>query len=239
MNVAPEDMLRDMQARMPHTTQLSCFGLTEGGGPICITDPDLTLDERCTTSGTPLAGMEITVRDLENGGPVATDAPGEILVRGFGVFAGYHKDPERTAATLEPDGWCHTGDIGSLDAAGLLRYRGRTKEMIKVGGENVGAIEIESHIATHPAVAMVAIVAVPDPKYIEVPAAFIELRPGMEADEEELLAHCRAGLARFKVPRHVRFVSEWPTSATKVQKFRLQEQLAEELAAARAEAVGG
>ncbi len=105
--------------------------------------------------------------------------------------------------------------------------------MLKVGGENVAAIEIESFLATHPAVSVVAVVGVPDPRYMEVPAAFVELRPGHEITETELLEFARQGLARFKVPRHVRFVSAWPMSATKIQKFRLQEQLASELEAER------
>lgn len=233
LNVAPADMLRDMQARMPHTVQLSCYGLTEGGGAVTITDIEDTLDQRCTTGGTPLEGMEVEIRDLETGEAAPVGARGEIVVRGPGTFDGYHKDRERTAETLDADGWVHTGDIGALDESGRVTYLGRTKDMLKVGGENVAAVEIESLIAQHPAVKMVAVVGVPDPKYLEVAAAFIELRPGFDVSESEIVGHCRAGLARFKVPRHVRFVTEWPTSATKVQKFRLQAQLADELAQAR------
>jgi fatty-acyl-CoA synthase len=237
LNVAPADMLRDMQRRMPHTVQLSCYGLTEGGGAVAINHVDDTLEQRCTTGGTPLEGMEIEIRDLETGVPVPVGTRGEIVVRGPGAFEGYYKDPERTAQTLDADGWVHTGDIGALDASGRVTYLGRTKDMLKVGGENVAAVEIESLIAQHPAIKMVAVVGVPDPKYLEVAAAFVELRPGHEATEEEIVAHCRAGLARFKVPRHVRFVSEWPTSATKVQMFRLQQQLTQELEQARTLAV--
>jgi acyl-CoA synthetase (AMP-forming)/AMP-acid ligase II len=233
LNVAPADMLRDMQARMPHTVQISCYGLTEGGGAVAINDVDDTLEQRCTTCGTPLEGMEVEIRDLETGAPVATGERGEIVVRGPGAFSGYHEDPERTAETIDADGWVHTGDIGAIDASGRIVYLGRTKDMLKVGGENVAAIEIESLIAQHPAVTMVAVVGVPDPKYLEVAAAFVELRPGAEATEAEIIEHCRAGLARFKVPRYVRFVTEWPTSATKVQKFRLQQALTEELEQAR------
>jgi acyl-coenzyme A synthetase/AMP-(fatty) acid ligase len=97
----------------------------------------------------------------------------------------------------------------------------------------VAAIEIESYLATHPAVSIVAVVGVPDPKYMEVPAAFIQLRPGTSATAEEILDFCHQGLARFKTPRYVRFVEEWPMSATKIQKYQLQEQLSRELALAR------
>jgi fatty-acyl-CoA synthase len=233
-NVAPPDTLRAMQARMPHTVQISAYGCTECGGVVAFGDAEDTLEERATTCGVPFDGIELEVRDLATGVLAAPEEPGEIVVRGYCVFDGYHKDPDRTAAALDAGGWFHTGDIGALTAEGRIRYLGRTKDMLKVGGENVAAIEIESYLATHPAVSIVAVVGVPDPKYMEVPAAFVELRPGREATEEELVEFCRRGLARFKVPRHVRFVEEWPMSATKVQKFRLQERLADELAAARA-----
>jgi acyl-CoA synthetase (AMP-forming)/AMP-acid ligase II len=174
----------------------------------------------------------IRIVDPTTGEPVPRGAEGELLVRGPGAMAGYYK--KEAWEVFDDDGWFHTGDIGALTAEGRVRYLGRTKDMLKVGGENVAAIEIESYLSTHPAVSIVAVVGVPDPKYMEVPAAFIELRPGREATEEELIEFCRGGLARFKVPRHVRFVDEWPMSATKIQKFRLQERLAAELAAARA-----
>jgi fatty-acyl-CoA synthase len=232
-NVAPPDTLRAMQAQMPHTVQISAYGCTECGGVVAFNDVEDSPEERATTCGIPFEGIEIEVRDLANGAPAPPDEPGEILVRGYCVFDGYYKDPERTAEALDADGWFHTGDIGALTAEGRISYLGRTKDMLKVGGENVAAIEIESYLSTHPAVSIVAVVGVPDPKYMEVPAAFIELRPGREATEEEIVEFCRGGLARFKVPRHVRFVDEWPMSATKIQKFRLQERLAAELAAAR------
>jgi fatty-acyl-CoA synthase len=232
-NVAPPDTLRDMQSRMPHSVQISAYGLTECGGVVAFNDPEDTLEQRCTTSGIPFDGIEVEVRDLVTGEPVAPGASGEIVVRGYCVFDRYHKDPGRTAEAIDDHGWFHTGDIGSMTAEGRISYLGRTKDMLKVGGENVAAIEIESFIATHPNVSIVAVVGVPDAKYMEVPAAFIELRPGRQATEEEIIEFCRAGLARFKVPRHVRFIDEWPMSATKIQKFRLQERLTRELADAR------
>jgi fatty-acyl-CoA synthase len=231
-NVAPPDTLRDMQRRMPHSTLMSSYGLTECGGVVAFTDPEDSLELRVTTGGIPFDGIELEVRDLATGERLPAGVAGEIVVRGYCVFDGYHKDPEKTAQVLDADGWFHTGDVGRL-IEGHIAYLGRTKDMLKVGGENVAAIEIESFLATHPAVSVVAVVGVPDPRYMEVPAAFIELRPGHETTETELLEFARQGLARFKVPRHVRFVSEWPMSATKIQKFRLQERLARELEAER------
>jgi fatty-acyl-CoA synthase len=232
-NVAPPDTLREMQERMPYTLQMSSYGLTECGGVIAFNGPEDTDEQRNTTGGLPFDGIEVEIRDLGTGERLAPDTAGEIVVRGYCVCDGYYKDPERTAAVLEPDGWFHTGDIGSLTPEGRIRYLGRTKDMLKVGGENVAAIEIESYLGTHPAVSIVAVVGVPDPRYMEVPAAFIELRPGHVLTEREVVEYCRGGLARFKVPRHVRFVESWPMSATKIQKFRLQQALSEELADAR------
>ena len=237
-NVAPPDTLREMQARMPHTVQISSYGLTECGGVISFNDPADTLEQRCTTTGTPFDGIEVEIRDLDDGLALEPDHVGEIVVRGYCVFDGYHKDPQRTAEVLDADGWVHTGDIGSLSPDGRIRYLGRTKDMLKVGGENVAAIEIESYLATHPAVSIAAVVGVPDPRYMEVAAAFIQLRPGAGVSEDEIVEFCRGGLASFKVPRHVRFVDEWPMSATKIQKFRLAEQLSRELADERSRAAG-
>jgi fatty-acyl-CoA synthase len=232
-NVAPPDTLRDMQRRMPHTVQISSYGLTECGGVVAFNDPEDTLEQRCTSSGIPFDGIEVEVRDLITREPLPPGSPGELVVRGYCVFDGYHKDPQRTAEALDDGGWFLTGDIGSLTPEGRISYLGRTKDMLKVGGENVAAIEIESYLATHPAVSIVAVVGVPDAKYMEVPAAFIELRPGQRITQEEMVEFCRQGLARFKVPRHIRFIEQWPMSATKIQKFRLQEELTRELSEAR------
>jgi acyl-CoA synthetase (AMP-forming)/AMP-acid ligase II len=108
-------------------------------------------------------------------------------------------------------------------------FHGRTKDMLKVGGENVAAAEIESMLQTHPAVKLAQVVGIPDPRYVEVPAAFVELTAGASATEAELIAHCKGQLASFKLPRHVRFVEEWPMSTSKIQKYRLRTRLVEEL----------
>jgi fatty-acyl-CoA synthase len=231
-NVAPPDTLRDMQRRMPHSILMSSYGLTECGGVVAFTDPEDPLELRVTTGGIPFDGIELEVRDFVTGDPLAEGVAGEIVVRGYCVFDGYHKDPQKTAEVIDSDGWFHTGDVGKL-IEGHISYLGRTKDMLKVGGENVGAIEIESFLATHPAVSVVAVVGVPDPRYMEVPAAFVELRPGQELTETELIEFARQGLARFKVPRHVRFVTQWPMSATKIKKYELRERLARELEAER------
>jgi len=229
-NVAPPDALRAMQERMPHTAQITGFGMTETGGSVVLSRPEEPVDVRAGAEGAPFPGMVIEIRDLVTNEPLPTDERGEIVVRGPQVFQGYFKSEKKNAEVMEAGGWFHTGDLGAIDDDGRLHYLGRTKDMLKVGGENVGAIEIESFLALHPAVSIAAVVGVPDDRYVEVAAAFIELRPGHSATEQEIVDFCAEGLARFKVPRYVRFVTEWPMSATKVQKFQLRDQLIEELA---------
>jgi fatty-acyl-CoA synthase len=229
--VAPTEALRAMQRRMPHSTMVNAYGMTEFGGSVVMVDPGDDEDVRLGTQGPPLPGIEIGIRD-ESGQAIPPGGRGEIVIRGPSIFDRYHDDPGRTAQAIDADGWYHSGDLGEI-TDGRLRYLGRLKDMLKVGGENVAAIEIASHLQAHPAVGVAQVVGVADEKYGEVAAAFIEVSPGAVLTEEEVIAHCRAGLASFKVPRHVRFVTEWPMSSTKVQTFRLREQLEAELAARR------
>jgi len=173
--------------------------------------------------------VQLRVVDLETGDEVAAGGRGEVTIRGFSLFEGYYKSPDKTAEAIDSEGWLHTGDIANLDDEGRVSYQGRIKDMLKVGGENVAAIEIESYILNHPAVQLVQVVGVPDATLFEVAAAFIQLEPGQSCTEQEIIDYCRGKIASFKIPRHVRFVEEWPMSATKIQKFKLQEVLASEL----------
>ncbi len=228
-NVAPPDVLRIMQAKMPHSTQISAFGLSEFGGSVVMNDRDEDLETRLGDQGLPLPGIEVTIRDPVSGDRLGPGQHGEIALRGPTCFEGYWRDVAKTAAVVDDDGWVRTGDLGSLSGRGGLRFEGRLKDMLKVGGENVAALEIESFVATHPSVSIVAVVGIPHARYGEVAAAFVELNPGMQASEEEIVEFARDGLAWFKVPRHVRFVAEWPMSSTKIQKFVLRDELLAEL----------
>ena len=230
LNVGPPDLLRQMQNAMPQVVQLSLYGLTEGGGAITYNRLGDDIDVRTETCGTPLPGSEVRIVDPDTGEEPRPGDEGEILIRGVSVCEGYYRDPGKTAAQFDAGGWFHTGDRGSLDAGGRLRFLGRLKDMLKVGGENVAPAEIEAHLGLHPAVKLVQVVGVPDPRLEQVPAAFVELKPGQTVTEQDLLDHCRDQIARFKVPRYIRFVSEWPMSATKVQKEPLRARLLEELA---------
>ena len=167
--------------------------------------------------------------DPETGEECAPGKRGEAWIRGYSTFTEYYKSPNKTAEALDDDGWFHSGDLISVDEDGQLMFHGRLRDMLKVGGENVAAVEIESCLQEHEAVKLAQVVGIPDPRLIEVPAAFIELEPGQNAADEELIAFCKERIAGFKVPRHVRFVDEWPVSSTKIQKFKLQEELRGEL----------
>jgi acyl-CoA synthetase (AMP-forming)/AMP-acid ligase II len=229
LNVAPPDTMRLIQDAFPHAVNVGGhFGMTEASGAITCNEWDATPDQQAETHGAPLPDIEVRAVDPETGEELPAGCPGELLVRGRGLFLRYHRDPEATEIALR-GGWLHSGDLGVIDEQGLVTYMARLKDMLKVGGENVAPAEIESHLSTHPAVKLVQVVGAPDERLGEVPAAFIELVPGSSWSEEEAIDFCRGQIASFKVPRYVRFVTEWPMSATKIQKFRLREQLAAEL----------
>lgn len=228
-NVAPPARLRELQQLWPHASIVTAYGSTETGGVVAFSSLDDTLEQRTSTCGVPFPGIEVRILDAETGTEAPVGERGEICVRGYSLFEGYHDNPEQTAAAVDDDGWFHTGDIGMVDVDGRVSYLGRLKDMLKVGGENVAAIEIEETLEQHPAVNIAQVVGIPDDRYVEVPAAFVELVAGRHATPEELGEWLVGRLANFKLPRHVRVVEEWPVAATKIQKFRLREQLCAEL----------
>lgn len=223
-NVAPIESLRKFQDAFAPAVQTGAYGLTEAGGVIAFNHPDESLESRLTTCGVPFPGVEVQITNPDTFEPLSTDDRGELWVRGYCVFDGYHKSPEKNAEAFQ-DGWFRTGDLCSVNDKGAISYHGRIKDMLKVGGENVAAIEIESHLSKHPAVQLAQVIGKPDARLQEVPVAFVELTPGAKANADELIAHCKDEMASFKVPREVHFVSEWPMSSTKVQKFRLKDLL--------------
>jgi fatty-acyl-CoA synthase len=231
MNIALPEKLAQMQEITPWAPHVSSFGSTESASHVTLALPDDPPDVRFNTLGTPLPGMEIKIVDPETGADVGPGEIGELCWRGYNRFEGYFKDPEATAKAIDPDDWFHTGDLGSIDEHDRFVYAGRLKDMLKVGGENVSALEVEDYLARHPAVSIVQVVGAPDARYTEVPAAFVEVKPGVDPPtDEELIAFCVGQIASYKVPRYVRFVAEWPMSGTKIQKFVLRDRIAEELA---------
>jgi acyl-CoA synthetase (AMP-forming)/AMP-acid ligase II len=226
--VQPAWIKEAMTKAMPHTVQVGTYGLTEAAGTICTSRLTDTFEQRTGRLGVPIDEWEVRIVDPETGQDCPVNVRGEIVARGPNMLKGYYNAPEKTAEVIR-DGWFYTGDIGSFNEDGQIMFHGRTKDMLKVGGENVAAAEIESLLQSHPSVKLAQVVGIPDARYVEVPAAFIELADGAQASEAELIAHCRGKLAGFKIPRHIRFVEAWPMSTSKIQKFRLRNELVEEL----------
>jgi fatty-acyl-CoA synthase len=185
----------------------------------------------------------LKVADPETGLPVPADGEtlGEVMMRGNIVMKGYLRDPEATEKAFR-GGWFRTGDLGVTHPDGYIQLKDRSKDIIISGGENISSIEVENAIYRHPAVAVAAVVAMPDERWGETPCAFIELRPGMSASATEIIDFCRENIARYKVPRHIVFAVVPRTSTGKIQKFRLREEarrLAAEAASDTAAAAKG
>ncbi|HEY4279621.1 MAG TPA: AMP-binding protein [Conexibacter sp.] len=228
-NIATPERLAYMQERMPWVIEVSSYGATECSSNLTLPLPDDSYEARMQTLGHPLPGIELKVVDPETRAERPTGEVGELAFRGYSRFEGYHKDPELTASVIDAEGWFYSGDLARLDPDGRLIYAGRLKDMLKVGGENVSAIEVEDFVSGHGAVDIVQIVGAPDARYDEVAVAYVQLKPGASCSEEEIIAFCVGRIASYKVPRYVRFVTDWPMSGTKIQKFVLREQIAAEL----------
>ena len=225
----PESLGKIYAKKVPHTLQFGTFGMTEASGIVATGGYDMPPEMGFLRLGTPLVGIEVRIVDVETGKDLAANERGEVLIRGYNLFDGYYRDPEKTAQALDSDGWYHSGDIGSLDEHGHIMFHGRFKDMLKVGGENVAAAEVEAVLTRHPMVLLAQVVGLPDQKLDEIPAAFVELKPGGQVTAEELIVFVKKQIASFKVPRYIRFVDEWPMSASKIQKFKLRKDLMVEL----------
>lgn len=226
--VQPAWIKQAMVDAMPKVVHVGTYGLTEAAGTICTSRLDDPPELRTGRLGVPLDEWQVRIVDPETGRDCRLGERGEICARGPNMLSGYYNAPEKTAESIR-DGWLHTGDIGSIDESGHIMFHGRTKDMLKVGGENVAAAEIEAVLQLHASVKLAQVLGVPDPRYVEVPVAFVELAVDADASEADLIEHCRGKIASFKLPRHIRFVRDWPMSTSKIQKFRLRQQMIEEL----------
>jgi fatty-acyl-CoA synthase len=229
LNTAPADQIEYTERVFPRAVVIAPYGLTEICGNTSFGLPEDPPELRHTTCGPPFPGVELRIVDPDTGALQPDEEIGEIQVRSPAMIDGYYKDTVQTPLVFIEGGWFRTGDLGRLVTGGRLEYIARLKDMMRVGGENVAPAEIEAHLATHPAVKLATVAAIPDRRLLEVPAAWVELQPGARVSEDELIEHCRGQMARFKLPRYVRFVEEWPVSATKIQKRTLVEALVAEL----------
>ncbi len=201
------------------------YGETEASPLTHLTSRDDSLARRTETVGRNLPHQEVKVVDAVSRRTLPLGEVGEICFRGHHVMQGYYGDPEATAKAIDAAGWLASGDLGHMDADGYVTITGRLKEMIIRGGENIYPREIEDFLFTHPKVAAVAVFGIPDERYGEQVAAWIQLHPGELATAEEMRAYCEGKIAHFKIPKLIRFVEEFPMTVTgKVQKFRMREQ---------------
>jgi fatty-acyl-CoA synthase len=220
----PVELMRAVVDRMGAREMTIGYGLTEASPLITQTATDDDLEHRICTVGRPLPGVEVRIAGPGSVEPLPVGQPGELIARGHGIMKGYYQKPEETAQAITPEGWLRSGDLAVLTADGYYRITGRLKDMIIRGGENIYPREIEEFLFTHPAIADVQVVGLPDQHYGEEVCAWVRLRSGASLTEDELKCFCKGRIAHFKVPRYVVFVEEYPSTVTgKIQKFKLRE----------------
>ncbi|NYB52183.1 MAG: AMP-binding protein [Methanobacteriaceae archaeon] len=226
----PIEAMKKVVNDMNMTEITSVYGLTEGSPGFTQTSVDDPLVKRVETVGKPLPECEIKIVDPETGETLGPNQTGEICCRGYNVMKGYYKMPEKTREVIDDEGWLHSGDLATLDDEGYYSIVGRIKDMIIRGGENIYPREIEEFLYTMPGVLDVQVVGIPDEKYGEIVGAFIILEEGADLTEEDVRDYALTKIARFKVPKHVFFVDEFPLTASgKIQKYILREQAAKML----------
>jgi len=225
----PIEVMRRVIGQLHMAEVQIAYGMTETSPVSLQTGPDDELELRVTTVGRTHPQLETKLVDAE-GCIVARGEIGELCTRGYSVMLGYWDNPQATADAIDPAGWMHSGDLAVMDEQGHVRIVGRNKDMIIRGGENIYPRELEEFFYTHPAVADAQVIGIPCSRYGEEIVAWIKLHPGHSATVEELQSWCKARIAHFKVPRHFRFVDEFPMTVTgKVQKFRMREITVAEL----------
>jgi fatty-acyl-CoA synthase len=225
--LCPEPLMRRVMTEM-HLPEITiAYGMTESSPGITMTPRDSSVAQRSQTVGPVLPELEVRIVDPATGDQRKPGERGELCCRGYNVMKGYFNNPEATRAAIDADGWLHTGDEASQDPDGCFRITGRIKDIIIRGGENIAPKEIEDRLREHAAVADAYVYGVADPFFGEAVAAAVRLRPDAnhEVSPADLIAWCASDLAKFKVPRYVRFLSEFPMTASgKIQKFKLREE---------------
>jgi fatty-acyl-CoA synthase len=226
----PIEVMKQVVDKMGIREITIAYGQTEASPVITQTRTDDPLELRVETVGRPLPGVEVKLVDPATRQTLEDNRQGEICTRGHLVMLGYYKNEAATAAAIDAEGWLHTGDLGVRQPNGCYRITGRIKEMVIRGGENIYPREIEEFLFTHPAVEQVAVFGVPDPRFVEELCAWVKLKAGASASEDELRQFCRARLAHYKIPRYIHLVSEFPQTVTgKLQKFKMRELMMEHL----------
>jgi len=233
----PIEVMHGVMDEMGMNEVTIAYGMTETSPVSTQTGGDDSVDHRVSTVGRVLPHVESKIIDADTGDTVERGEAGEYCTRGYHVMLGYWDDPEKTADAVDADGWMHSGDLATMDEDGYVNIVGRIKDMIIRGGENVYPREIEEFLLTHPAVMDVQVIGVPDERYGEEIMAWVQLAPGGELTDDGLRSFCEGQIAHFKVPRYVKFVSEFPLTVTgKVRKVEMRDQSIAELGLERAAA---
>jgi fatty-acyl-CoA synthase len=223
-SVCPIETMNEVMSKMNMSEIIIVYGLTESSPGMTATrtyDPPAI---RSTTVGKAYPAVEVKVADPETGIELKPGEQGELCCRGYNVMKGYYNNPEATAKAIDSEGWLHSGDLGVMDEDGYFRVTGRIKDMIIRGGENVYPREIENYLYTMPQIQSVEVVGVASPKYGEEVGAFIKKRQGAELTEEDVIDYCRGKIARFKIPKYIFFIDEYPMTASgKIQKYKLRQ----------------
>jgi len=232
--LCPEPLMRRVMTDM-HLPEITiAYGMTESSPGITMTPRNSSIAQRSQTVGPVLPELDVKIINPLTGESLARGERGELCCRGYNVMKGYYNNPEATRAAIDEEGWLHTGDEATLDEDGCFRITGRIKDIIIRGGENIAPKEVEDRLREHPSVADAYVYGVADPFFGEAVAAAVRLKPGRStATEEEhlgtkpetLIAWCAEALAKFKVPRYIRFVEAFPMTASgKVQKYKLRQE---------------
>ena len=227
-SLCPIETMKNVMEKMNMKELIIVYGLTESSPGMTATRVTDSPEIRSTTVGKAYPAVEVKVADPETGNELQPGQQGELCCRGYNVMKGYYKNAEATANAIDAEGWLHSGDLGVMDENGYFRVTGRIKDMIIRGGENIYPREIENFLYPHPEIEAVEVAGVASEKYGEEVCAFIRRKKGSELSEEDVVDFCRGKIARFKIPRYIFFVEEFPMTASgKIQKYKLREMAAE------------
>jgi fatty-acyl-CoA synthase len=220
----PIELMKRVLNEMHIRELVIAYGQTETSPVVTMSDAGDSIEVRVNTVGRAMPQTEIKVMSVATGETLPHGEQGEICVRGYALMKGYDGDPEGTALVIQPDGWLKTGDLGVMREDGCLRITGRSRDVIIRGGENIYPREVEEFLYTHPKIGEVQVVGIPNERLGEIVAAWVRLRPGQQATEEEIRRWCEGQIAYYKIPEHIRFVDDFPaTLSGKIQKYKIRE----------------
>ncbi len=227
--LCPIETMNEVMTKMHMKDIIIVYGLTESSPGMTATRSHNSAEVRATTVGFEFPNVDVKIVNHETGEPCLPGEQGEICCRGYNVMKGYYNNPEATGKAIDKDGWLHSGDLAVKTEDGFYKITGRIKDMIIRGGENIYPREIENYLYRLPQIETVEVASVPSPKYGEAVGAFIKLKSGQKITEEEIFDFCRGNIARFKIPKYIFFVDNFPMTASgKIQKYKLS-QLAVQL----------